>query len=254
MKLSANHVLYTSSADISDIAKPLSKLGITYFTFTRSFYDGSRVYLSSQSGIRNVDIYLKKKHYLNGNTECKPEIYSDQVLLWSTAPNQKIFDECSRIFGFDHGIFIFDPQENYCDIFSFATHSGNDRIINTYLSKMDLLKSFREYFRDKASHIIKQAENQKFIFPFNETLDIKRALIDLEDSEILKPKSHPHYYLTNRQLACCSLLLKGKTAKEIGVNLNLSARTVESYFDIVKAKLDCKNKSELILKLSKIIK
>jgi len=252
MEIPANHIFYTASSDIADITKPLNKLGITYFTYGRKYHDSSRVYLKDCSN--SLDIYFKEKHYLQGNTECEPQNYNKQVLLWSTAPNQQVIDACARALGFDHGIFIFKPQNTYCEIFSFATYSGNTQIINTYLSKMDLLNSFMEYFRDKAAPIIKQAEKEKLILPFNETLDIKSVLINIEDNEIFQLKSCHDYDLTDRQLECCLLLLKGKTAKEIGISLNLSTRTVEYYFEIIKTKLDCKNKSELILKLSKLMK
>jgi DNA-binding CsgD family transcriptional regulator len=252
MPLSSNHIFYTATPDIANIVKPLNKLGITYFTFTRNYHDGSRLYLQDHSVV--LDIYLKGKHYSNGNTECRPEIYKDQTLLWSTVPDQKVLDKYARALGFDHGIFMFEPHNNYCEIFSFATHSGNDRIVNTYLSKMDLLKSFREYFREKAEPIIKQAENQKLILPFNETLDIKSLLTSVENNEILPSKPCHNDFLTNRQFGCCSLLLKGKTAKEIGAILNLSTRTVEHYFDVIKTKLDCKNKAELIFKLTSLMK
>lgn len=133
MQLSNNHIFHTSSSDIAEIAKPLHQLGITYFTYMRSYHNGERLYL--HDGTPTLKIYLKEKHYLNGNTECKPECYKEQTILWSTMPNQKTFDACARSLDVDHGIFMFQPQENFCEVFTFATHKSNDRIINTYLSK-----------------------------------------------------------------------------------------------------------------------
>ncbi|MFA6038191.1 MAG: PAS and helix-turn-helix domain-containing protein [Legionellales bacterium] len=52
--------------------------------------------------------------------------------------------------------------------------------------------------------------------------------------------------LSKRQHECLFLLLKGKTAKEIGKQLDLSARTVESYIDQIKLKFNVYTKSELI--------
>lgn len=61
-------------------------------------------------------------------------------------------------------------------------------------------------------------------------------------------------YLSKQQLICAKLLLKGMTAKEIANYLNLSPRTIESYIDVIKNKLGCHNKTELILKLSELFK
>jgi DNA-binding CsgD family transcriptional regulator len=59
--------------------------------------------------------------------------------------------------------------------------------------------------------------------------------------------------LSARQLQCSKLLLSGKTASQIGLKLGLSKRTVEYYLDNVKAKLNCGNKVELILKIHQLL-
>lgn len=58
-------------------------------------------------------------------------------------------------------------------------------------------------------------------------------------------KSNCAIYLSKRQ-AECLLLLRFYTQKGIAEVLNLSPRTVESYFANLREKLNCKNKFELI--------
>lgn len=58
---------------------------------------------------------------------------------------------------------------------------------------------------------------------------------------------------SKRQADCINLALKGKTAKEIARELNLSPRTVEEHLTIVKNKLDCLNKIQLISKVAKVL-
>ena len=54
--------------------------------------------------------------------------------------------------------------------------------------------------------------------------------------------------LTTRQQECVFFLIRGKTTKQIAEILNLSARTVESYFEAIKYRLDCTHKSQIIEK------
>jgi DNA-binding CsgD family transcriptional regulator len=54
---------------------------------------------------------------------------------------------------------------------------------------------------------------------------------------------------------CLYHLVKGKTMKQIAAALSLSPKTIEHYLDIIKRKLNCYSRSELIekaLQLSQI--
>jgi DNA-binding CsgD family transcriptional regulator len=55
--------------------------------------------------------------------------------------------------------------------------------------------------------------------------------------------------LTKRELECLFLMLEGKTAKEIAIILKISYRTVETYLEKIKIKLNCQHKHELRDKL-----
>jgi LuxR family quorum-sensing system transcriptional regulator SolR len=251
MHLANNHLFYTICPDIAEIAKPLKNMGITYFTYTRSYHDGSRIYLNDRPQLLNI--YLKEKHYIYGNTEAKPAIYKEQVALWSTLPNQNVFNACARSHGVDHGVFMFHPRKDYCEVFAFATKSGNDKIINTYLSQMDALTKFKQIFLTKATPIIKNAEKHKITLPHNDRLnrlDLYSGLndIDITDNKFLENLSLPEI-LSARQIECCKLLINGKSAKQIADSLGLSSRTVEFYLANIKSKLQCNNKIELVAKL-----
>ena len=53
-------------------------------------------------------------------------------------------------------------------------------------------------------------------------------------------------YLTEREAAILKYVLWGYTAKKIGRALNISFRTVEAYIDILKCKLHCHSKGDII--------
>lgn len=252
MHISSNHPFLAFTPDLIELSNPLKSLGITYFTYTKSEASGARTYLTNNAAC--LENYLSKKLYLVGNVESAPKNYKSQVVLWSTLPKQYIYDDNVRSRGIDHGIFIIEPHDDYCEYFAFATNKGNEKIINTYLTNMDYLKKFAQSFKENAASLIKQAEKQHIILPFhNDRLDFvdNNINIDLFRHSLASSNSQTKT-LTDRQIECCALLLNGKTAKEIGFALGLSARTVEYYLNNIKSKLNCKNKSELIVKLSQL--
>lgn len=119
---------------------------------------------------------------------------------------------------------------------------------------MDILKSFTSYFKEKAAPMIKLADSNRIILPFN-----KEPLCPVNNDEYLNQltssfHSSSRFKLTPRQLQCAQLILNGQTIKEISTQLNLSHRTIETYINNIKSKLYCKNKTELIIKLTAMLK
>jgi DNA-binding CsgD family transcriptional regulator len=60
-------------------------------------------------------------------------------------------------------------------------------------------------------------------------------------------------HLSKQQYVCATYLLQGLSVKQIALKMSLSPRTVEDYISHIRYKLRCDNKTELILKLSKLI-
>lgn len=57
---------------------------------------------------------------------------------------------------------------------------------------------------------------------------------------------------TKREIDCANLLMKGMKIKEIALALNLSPRTVETHINNLKIKLNCRDKSGIIIKLNEM--
>jgi len=251
MIINSNHPTFSTCKDVIQISKPLKELGIIYFDYTRSDNDGGRIWLTNHAS--STERYLTKKYYLCGNVEGLPSKYKPQIVFLDTLPKQYIYDDVIRSHDIDHAMQIINPQENSCEFFGFATKKGNTGIINTYLTKLDMLKKFCAHFVELAQPLIKLVEKNKIILPFHsDSLDF----LDKDDSgnELnYDSSSICKNLLPKRQLECARLLIAGKKIREIAVCLNLSPRTVEHYLNHLKKKLDCRNKTELIIKLAKMI-
>lgn len=90
-------------------------------------------------------------------------------------------------------------------------------------------------------HPYQQSEYFRMLRQFDEKLHLHTQHYTLHDH-------HNKYKLTNRECECVFLLVRGKSAREIGVLLSLSKRTVESYIENIKNKMHCQNKSEVLVK------
>jgi DNA-binding CsgD family transcriptional regulator len=86
--------------------------------------------------------------------------------------------------------------------------------------------------------------------------NIKEALPALSDSNIPLEKfsleSISNFSLSRQQIECLLWLIKGMTIKQIAKKMNLSPRTIESYLEVIKKKLHCSSRTELIEKALKI--
>lgn len=242
------------SKDILEICKPLKQLHLSYFSYTLCKKDGGRIYLTNFP--QRLEHYLEKKEYLTGNLESNPENYSPQVISWATLPNQSVIDVCRKM-NLDHGIFIIKPFQEYTEYYGFGTNKNNYSIINTYLTNIDLLDQFTGYFKDKAASIMTEVKKHSIILPF--TANNLIAKPDLQAVNGLKNKLTNRQSvkkiqkLTVRQRDCAKLLMEGKSIRVIAEILNLSPRTVETYINNIKIKLNCANKIELIRKLTEIL-
>ncbi|MDX1901289.1 MAG: LuxR C-terminal-related transcriptional regulator [Gammaproteobacteria bacterium] len=111
----------------------------------------------------------------------------------------------------------------------------NGQVTNTYVSyKMPLLSS-----QGKKIGII----GISFSIENNEA-----KLSELPANNQMNHKTQ----LTARQLDVLYYLVKGLTIKQIARTMTLSAKTVEHYLEIIREKLNCLNRAELITKAFQI--
>lgn len=91
-------------------------------------------------------------------------------------------------------------------------------------------------------------EKQSIATSLSKMLGLLNPTINKSASTLSNLANNP-IYLSRREKQCANLLIRGKTAKEIAAQLNLSHRTIEFYIENIKNKLHVSTKSELIDKL-----
>ena len=155
------------------------------------------------------------------------------------------------------GAILIQKSEHCVEFFGFSGSRKTSSLENLYLNHPHLLTSFAAHFKNKLGSVLTRMEEEA------------GSLIDLKGPDFVC--NHPicpeitsstllAYYrdlgmgcevekaekLSPRERQCLKLLIKDKSAKESAAILNLSRRTVESYFENIKNKLACWNKQEVM--------
>ena len=95
--------------------------------------------------------------------------------------------------------------------------------------------------------LFKSKSGATMSFLFDEVREKQHAILDFDAKGRLKlGKQLANQYLTKRELDILKCLIQGYSAKETGLKLGISYRTVESYINSLKLKLRCNKKRELI--------
>lgn len=162
--------------------------------------------------------------------------------IWLPTDWPEMMIDAAINYNIANGITIAERNARYVDYYCFGADAKKFSIVNNfYLVNLDLLQNYGHYFKEKANLLIDHFEKDKIILS---------NTIEIDDSALTN-----QFYLSNlsnRQLQCANLLLEGNTVKEIAAYLNLSPRTIETYIDHLKHKLNCHTKTDLIVKLTKL--
>lgn len=252
-------ITLTSSNDITQICKPLFELlDINYFDFRRVYSDGRRIRLSTNPEC--TEYYFKSNYFKRSRNNQYFKLYQSDCLLWDHFLAQEILDDNRlvmlemRNFNIDHAFTTIKHHADYVDVFSFGTDTYNYNANNTYLINMRAIDKFTNYFIVKANKIITKAEKDSFFTPLRESFFEQKSskIYDREAYNIIKIEkmlfklNHQNIMLSRRETDCLVNLIKGYTAKESAKLLNLSPRTVETYLEKIKVKINCESRQKII--------
>lgn len=94
---------------------------------------------------------------------------------------------------------------------------------------------------------------QKLNTPKDSDLQKKALSLDIIKRKLFNSQNEETNLLTKREMDIAKSIIKGKTAKGIALELNISNRTVENYLVTMKEKMKVSSKYELIEKLLQMI-
>lgn len=232
---------------------------IGYFTYHHIDKEGKYTVLVDRPDW--AEHYVSEKIYLNDPYLRQPKVYESGICLvenhGSEGYKEIVFSAGKKVLDMDMGVFLIQKQEDSVEFFGFTGKRGACSLEKIYMNHPHLLKSFAKHFKKELGPILRQMyqdtsslidlKGSDFFVsePICKDIDLKSKQGFLEQlgmkSELEKFKK-----MSVRERQCLQLLLEGRSSKETGAILGLSARTVEFYFENIKNKLSCWSKLEVL--------
>lgn len=244
---------------------PLTKFGFHLFTYLRNYNDGSQIYLCSNPQW-TLDYYTKAL-YKSSLFEQRPDAYQDGFISWPAAQkNLAVFKHGREFYQSIDGITYTEQHNNYREFFFFSC--DKDNFVSTFAANnIEILNRFILYFKAEAELLLKKAEKHTitlpnrftdFDYPSNEVDSFiykTYSMVDAKKEFYNQTRIQKYRFekgaldgikLSNQELECIAHLLNYKTIKEIAKKMSISPRTVETYLNNIKIKLNCDSKSDII--------
>lgn len=117
------------------------------------------------------------------------------------------------------------------------------------LNNLNYLTDFLDNYIISAKDLILEAkskENRIILPDASDDKTSEKFKLKQERISLLHKDSNIPIYLSKQQSQCLSLLMQGKSAKQIAIVMNLSYRTIEHYLEKIKKILGCKSNKEIL--------
>lgn len=254
-----NHPFLTTAPEMQTLCLPLFSLGINHFVYHKNYLNGGEIRLSNNP--RWLQHFYDGQYHRFSAFEKNPKELQTGYVIWAHLQNHNTVLDAAREFNIDHGISLVKRVTDGVEYFFFGTTRDNPQIINFYINNLQLLERFTVYFKERGAELIKKANSKKIIIPNKfhvaAKIDDEGNPCLVKNHQLEKFISQTHLKkihitdqlnisLSRRELDCIAELVQGKTMKEIGNHLGISARTVETHVNHLKEKLQCRTKSELL--------
>jgi len=244
---------------IKKLCDPLHRyLDVHYFWYSHTTADGG--YFSIGSNPEMHEYYHAAKLYLHSpffhNPKfIQPGFYSYRSIL--DPKFQETLDSCASTLNVNLGMSLVMKKGKELLRFGYASDTSkgaefSERIINN----LPLLKKFNAYFLSEIKPYLKSCKDTLVDLPeelgtaynlapkgLQKQTTNHDKLLFLDTLGLLKYKEVSR--LAPRELDCLKGLYEGLNCREIGDMLVLSTRTVESYLEHAKLKLNADNKADL---------
>lgn len=232
---------YHLSAALKSVADPfLATIGCHYFQYLKVFSNGSFSFLTTQPKwndftdnlLSNTNMPAVYSH-IDGHTLDKNKF----TFLWD--PNlPKTPVGFAREFNITSGFTFVERYQDYYFMFGFGAPETNHRAIDNYFNSLNDMHDFLQRFKIEQHKLITDIDKNRY--------NVSKERQDCNLQQMLLGSNKAPNHLTTQELACIKGLAKGMSYKDIAKSLNISHRTVETYLNRVRLRLNLQRKRDLI--------
>lgn len=258
-----NHPCLKYNDLLQYVCKPLQEYGITFFGFTAIDKEGAHYCLGSkpeyakQYLLKNLvqeDIQYRPQQ-INGHLH----YYFWDFIQLSTGASE-IYQMAAN-FDQSHTLTIVRHDEDMTRCYHFSGQLNDDTISQRYLSYLDGLQSYIEYF----DNCLEKMPELRRIFDYPYLTDLTKQSItpisiikdDPRKVQLAEQANtglcfidYSKYYLTAKERRCLYWLYRGKSAEMTSQILNVSRKTVERHIANIKQKYNCYTQFQLGIHIS----
>lgn len=245
---------------IKRFIRPLEdNFGVKHFCYYSVQNDGNYHFMGSN--VSFLEYFYSEKLYVNCPYLLHPSNYQSGTSLSKSIPDSKFQasqNETTKIFEMNIGLTVIEKNPLGIQGFGFAFDHNNPHWESLCINELPLLKHFIKGFKNEFKSTIQKLNDNSINIsqlenhPFStKKMEVLARVKDRE--ELLKKMGiEVPFHLTHTEKEVAKMLAKGHTAKEIGILLDRSRRTIESYIEVLKDSFFCSSKSELTLKAQEL--
>lgn len=265
-----NPILELTKAAITANAKEVSRASnvlLEHFNLNNFYYykiyESGDFFLFDDS--RDVVDFLEVQQFVYKHPHyCHPRYHRSSCLIEKTSENPLLIGlETTKNYflksEFNLAISIVNKTGNAVEEFGFHSAQSDEKQIRFLFNHMPELRLFIQWFKENNAPVISFLEKN--------TVNLSRVIGDIfYDNRI--QKGNPYYQerkrllqtlsiqsepnLTSTDWSVINLIIRGSTASQIADQLFRSKRTIEHRIEILKEKLNCCSKVELIQKAQEL--
>ena len=135
----------------------------------------------------------------------------------------------AREFNIANGLCFVERFPDHYHLIAFATEVYQPGAIDTYLNHIEDLQTFIKRFQNEQKKLIEIVDANRIAVPKSKQ-DVNLGKMFVTQEKYFVQFAQVKGYVTFQEQACLKYLAQNQSYKEIAKHLNISPRTVETYF------------------------